>query len=166
VLVLHRTRELLVRQRTMLINAIRGHCAEFGIIAPQGARRAPQLGEQIRQTEATELPDLARSALRRLADQLDGLAAEIHGLERRLLAWHRQDQTSQRLATIPGVGIITATALSATSIPQPSDPAASSPPSWAWSHARTPPAAKTDWAGYPKRVTVICGSCWWWAPPR
>ena len=120
VLVLHRTRELLVRQRTMLINAIRGHCAEFGIIAPQGARRAPELVEQIRQIEATELPDLARSALLRLADQLDGLAAEIDGLERRLLAWHRQDQASQRLATIPGVGLITATALSATVV----DPAA------------------------------------------
>lgn len=108
VLVLHRTRELLVRQRTMLINAIRSHCAEFGIIAPQGARRASELVEQIRQAEADELPDLARSALLRLAEQLDILAAEIHGLERRLLAWHRQDQASQRLATIPGVGIITA----------------------------------------------------------
>lgn len=113
VLVLHRTRELLVRQRTMLINAIRGHCAEFGIIAPQGARRASELVEQIRQAQADELPDLARSALLRLAGQLDILAAEIHGLERRLLAWHRQDQASQRLATIPGVGIITATALAA-----------------------------------------------------
>ena len=113
VLVLHRTRELLVRQRTMLINAIRGHCAEFGIIAPQGARRASELVEQIRQAQADELPDLARSALLRLAGQLDILAAEIHGLERRLLAWHRQDQASHRLATIPGVGIITATALAA-----------------------------------------------------
>jgi transposase len=113
VLVLHRTRELLVRQRTMLINAIRGHCAEFGIIAPQGARRASELVEQIRQAQAAELPELARSALLRLADQLDALAAEIHGLERRLLAWHRQDQASQRLATIPGIGIITATALAA-----------------------------------------------------
>src|SRR3984957_18323506 len=62
VLVLHRTRELLVRQRTMLINAIRGHCAEFGIIAPQGAHRAAELVEQIRQAEARLLPDLARSA--------------------------------------------------------------------------------------------------------
>lgn len=113
VLVLHRTRELLVRQRTMLINAIRGHCAEFGIIAPQGARRASELVEHIRQAEPAELPELARSALLRLAEQLDTLAAEIHGLERRLLAWHRQDQASQRLATIPGIGIITATALSA-----------------------------------------------------
>jgi len=114
VLVLHRARELLVRQRTMLINAIRGHCAEFGMIAPQGARRAAELVEQIRQAEARLLPDLARSALLMLADQLDALAAQIHALERRLLAWHRQDQASQRLATIPGVGIITATALAAT----------------------------------------------------
>jgi len=114
VLVLHRTRELLVRQRTMLINAIRGHCAEFGIIAAQGARRASELIDEVREADASALPDLARSGLLRLADQLDGLAAEIQGLERRLLAWHRQDQASQRLATIPGVGIITATALSAT----------------------------------------------------
>lgn len=114
VLVLHRTRELLVRQRTMLINAIRGHCAEFGLVAAQGARRASDLIEDVRQADVSVLPDLARSALLRLADQLDALAVEIHALERQLLAWHRQDQASQRLATIPGVGIITATALSAT----------------------------------------------------
>jgi transposase len=113
VLVLHRTRELLVRQRTMLINAIRGHCAEFGIIAPQGARRAVELVEQVRQVHPSGLPELARSALLMLLDQLDVLAVQIRTLERRLLAWHRQDGASQRLATIPGVGIITASALSA-----------------------------------------------------
>jgi len=114
VLVLHRTRELLVRQRTMLINAIRGHCAEFGLIAPLGARRADELIERVRQAEVDTLPELARSALLSLAQQLDALAGQIHDLERRLLAWHRQDRDSLRLATIPGVGIITATALSAT----------------------------------------------------
>jgi transposase len=119
VLVLHRSRELLVRQRTMLINAIRGHCAEFGIIAPQGARRAGELVQQVRQAEVSSLPDLARSALSLLADQLGVLAAQIRGLERQLLAWHRQDQASRRLATIPGIGIITATALSA-SVTDPS----------------------------------------------
>jgi transposase len=113
VLVLHRTRELLVRQRTMLINAIRGHCAEFGIIAPQGARRAVELVEQVRQAEVSALPDLARSALSMLVDQLDVLAVQIRVLERHLLTWYRQDQASQRLSTIPGVGIITVTALSA-----------------------------------------------------
>jgi len=119
VLVLHRSRELLVRQRTMLISAIRGHCAEFGIIAPQGARRAGELVEQVRQAEVSSLPDLARSALSLLANQLGVLAAQIRGLERQLLAWHRQDQASRRLATIPGIGIITATALSA-SVTDPS----------------------------------------------
>jgi transposase len=113
VLVLHRTRELPVRQRTMLINAIRGHCAEFGIIAPQGARRTVELVEQVGQAEASLLPELARSALLMLIDQHGALATQIRTLERRLLAWHRNDQASQRLATIPGVGIITATALSA-----------------------------------------------------
>ena len=114
VLVLHRTRELLVRQRTMLVNAIRGHCAEFGLIAPQGVRCAADLVEQVRRAEASRLPEIARSALLMLADQLDALAVQINHLERRLLVWHRQDQASQRLATIPGVGIITATALAAT----------------------------------------------------
>ena len=113
VLVLHRTRELLVRQRTMLSNAIRGHCAEFGIIAPQGARRIVELIERLHETDGALLPDLASSALRILTDQLAALAIQIHRLERSLLAWHRQDQASQRLATIPGIGIITATALSA-----------------------------------------------------
>ena len=113
VLVLHRTRELLVRQRTMLINAIRGHCAEFGMIAPQGARRSADLIAQVRSADASLLPDLARSTLLMLAAHLAALAGQIHALERQLMVWHRQDDASQRLTTIPGVGIITATALAA-----------------------------------------------------
>ena len=118
VLVLHRARELLVRQRTMLINAIRGHCAEFGIIAPQGAGRVVELIERVRQAEAGHVPELVRASLAILGRQLDAIAVEIHALERRLLTWHRQDQDSQRLATIPGVGLISATALAA-SVPEP-----------------------------------------------
>jgi transposase len=118
VLVLHRTRELLVRQRTSLINAIRGHCAEFGIVVAHGSAAISDLLEKIRRVELAP-PELARSSLLILADQLDDLAAHIRALERRLLAWHKQDQASQRLATIPGVGIITATALAA-SIADPS----------------------------------------------
>ena len=108
-----------MRQRTTLINAIRGHCAEFGIIAPQGARRVAELIETVRETQADVIPDLARSSLLMLADQLDALAVQVHALERRLLAWHRQDQASQRLATITGVGLISATAFAA-SVPDPS----------------------------------------------
>jgi transposase len=114
VLVLHRSRELLVRQRTMLINAVRGHCAEFGLIAPQGALRVTELVAQIRSADDGRLPALLRSALLLMADQLNALTDQINLLGRTLLAWYRQDEASQRLATIPGVGIITATALSAT----------------------------------------------------
>jgi transposase len=134
VLTLHRARELLIRQRTMLIDAVRGYCAEFGVVTAQGARRVDALLEQAREADAAALPDEARFVLRLLGEQLDALSARIHALDRRLLTWYRQDAASQRLATIvangndpvpqgadrartrsagPGVGLITATALSA-----------------------------------------------------
>ena len=113
VLVLHRSRELLVRQRTMLINAIRGHCAEFGLVTAQGVRGSRDLIERIGQADSMALPDMAKAAMKLLFEQLQALVRQIQTLEQRLLAWHRQDQASQRLATIPGVGVITATALAA-----------------------------------------------------
>lgn len=113
VLVLHRSRELLVRQRTMLINAIRGHCAEFGLVAAQGVSGSRDLATRIREADSAVLPDMAKAAMMLLVEQLHALVRQIHALNQRLLAWHRQDQTSQRLATIPGVGVITATALAA-----------------------------------------------------
>ena len=113
VLVLHRSRELLVRQRTMLINAIRGHCAEFGLVAAQGVCGSRNLIERLQRAESAVLPDMAKAAMMLLAEQLHALVRQIQELNRRLLAWHRQDQASQRLATIPGVGIISATALAA-----------------------------------------------------
>lgn len=119
VLVLHRTRDLLMRQRTMLLNAVRGHLAEFGIIAPQGPGKALELIAQLREGAHADLPDVARTALLGIGLQLDALGDQIHALERQLLAWHRQDEISRRLETIPGVGILTATALAA-SVPDPS----------------------------------------------
>ena len=113
VLVLHRSRELLVRQRTMLINAIRGHYAEFGLVTAQGVRGSRDLIERIGQADSMALPDMAKAAMKLLFEQLQALVRQIQTLEQRLLAWHRQDQASQRLATIPGVGVITATALAA-----------------------------------------------------
>ena len=118
VLVLHRSRDLLMRQRTMILNAIRAHLAEFGIVAPQGPRKVMELVARLRSGEQASLPEIARTALLALAAQLDSLGAEIRTLERRLMAWHRQDNASRRLATIPGVGLLTATALAA-SVPDP-----------------------------------------------
>ncbi|MEQ8736089.1 MAG: IS110 family transposase [Rhodospirillaceae bacterium] len=119
VLVLHRTRDLLIRQRTMILNAIRGHLAEFGIIAAQGPRKVMDMIARIRSDEDPGVPVTACAALLALAAQLESLANEIRMLEHRLMVWHREDTASQRLETIPGVGITTATALSA-SVPDPS----------------------------------------------
>jgi transposase len=120
VLVLHRSRDLLMRQRTMMLNAIRAHLAEFGMITAQGPRKVVDLARHLSNPDdGLDLPALARSALLSLAAQLESLAEEIGKIERQLLAWHRQNAASQQLETIPGVGIITATALAA-SVPDPS----------------------------------------------
>jgi transposase len=111
VLMLHRARELLVRQRTMLINAIRGHCAEFGVVVAQGASKVSALIEMIEDHQDERLPALAREALGSLVGQLRMVQTQILGLEKKLLAWHRANEASRRLETIPGVGVITATAL-------------------------------------------------------
>jgi transposase len=118
VLMLHKTRDLMVRQRTMLINALRGHLGEYGIIAAQGAAGA-QAALRAIYLEPDQFPELARAALQGLARQLEELEREIERLEVRIVAWHRDDETSRRLATIPGIGPITASAIAA-SAPDPS----------------------------------------------
>ena len=113
-LLLHRTRELLIRQRSSLISAIRAHFAEFGIVASQRMRNIERLLELLDKASDARLPTLARDMLAVLAGQLRDVAARVQEVEKELLAWHQANQTSRRLATIPGVGPITATAIAAT----------------------------------------------------
>ena len=114
VLMLHRTRELLVRQRTMLVNAIRAHMAEFGIVARVGLPQVKELLAVIVDQEDHRIPPLARTCLEGLARQFMSLHEEITAAEMRIHAWHRSSEISRRLETIPGIGPITATALAAT----------------------------------------------------
>ena len=114
VLMLHRSRELLVKQRTMLINAVRGHCSELGMTASQGASRVNDLLVMIEDPDDARLPAFAREALGVLIAQLQAVKEAIRTLESKLQAWHRSQEASQRLTAIPGVGVITATALVAT----------------------------------------------------
>jgi transposase len=111
VLALHRARALLVRQRTQLANAIRGLLGEFGIVAPKGIRRLTELREHAAGTEEAALPDEASAAVSLLFRQLDETQDRIGAVEADILTWHAHSQTSQRLATAPGIGPITATAL-------------------------------------------------------
>ncbi len=113
VLMLHRTRELLVRQRTMLVNAIRGHMAEFGIVAPAGIPRVKELFAVIADGDDERLPAIARACLEGLARQFMSLHEEIAIAERRIHAWHRSNEASRRLETIQGIGPISASALAA-----------------------------------------------------
>lgn len=114
VLMLHRARELLVRQKTQLLNALRGHCAEFGIIVAQGASRVGELVAIIADQQDDRLPAPAREALGFLVRQLAAVKEQILDLEKKLKDWHKNNEASRRLATIPGIGVITATALVAT----------------------------------------------------
>ncbi len=113
VLMLHRTRNLLVRQRTMLVNAMRAHMAEFGVVAPVGVSRVKELLAVIADTDDGRLPTLARSCLERLARQFLSLHDEIYATEKAIHAWHRCNEVSRRLETIPGIGPIVASALTA-----------------------------------------------------
>ena len=114
VLMLHRTRELLVRQRTMLINAIRAHMAEFGIVAPVGVPQVKKLLGIIADTDDARLPPIARACLESLVRQFLSLHEEIALAEKQIHAWHRSSAVSRRLETIPGIGPIIASALTAT----------------------------------------------------
>ncbi|WP_034999359.1 IS110 family transposase [Beijerinckia mobilis] len=116
ILMLHRSRALLVRQRTMLVNALRGHLAEIGIVAPIGIERMAELVERVLTPNATELdvPQLVRDIVVSLVGQINSLTAEVKSLETKIREWHRTSEASRRLATIPGVGVITATAFAAT----------------------------------------------------
>lgn len=112
-LMLHRARALLVGQRTALICALRGHLAEFGLTAPTGPRNlAPLLGLLSDETDRS-LPSEARRALWPLARQLEAMEVEIGRLDRQIGVRHRDDELSRRLATIPGVGTLIASALAA-----------------------------------------------------
>jgi len=113
-LLLHHGRERLVRQRTGLVNALRAHLAEFGVIAPHGLRHVTGLIAIVRDASDTRLPDLAHQVLEVLATQLEQLMAAVTAIEKQLAVWHRQNPVSQRLASVPGIGPIIATALAAT----------------------------------------------------
>jgi len=114
ILMLHRTRQLFVRQRTALINAIRAHLAEFGIVAGVGRNGVDALLEIISDGKDDRVPDVARDCLGALGAQLQGTKAQILVFDRRILAWHRSNATSRRLEAIPSVGPQIASALVAT----------------------------------------------------
>jgi len=110
-LMLHRTRHLFIRQQTAVINAIRAHFAEFGIVAPVGRTGVEELLKIASDGNDKRLPDVARVCIAALGAQLQMLKARILEFDRLIMAWHRSNQVSKRLDELPGVGPALATAL-------------------------------------------------------
>jgi transposase len=117
-LMLHRARDLLMRQRTQLINALRAHLAEFGFTAAQGREGIKELLAIVAQDEGSRLPVDAHVSLTVLAAQIQAVQTMIGSLEKRIVAQHRSNEASKRLETIPGIGVIGATTIAAV-VPDP-----------------------------------------------
>jgi transposase len=117
-LMLHRTRHLFIRQQTSVINSIRAHMAEFGVVARVGRNGVAELLKVVADPTDRRLPEVARACVAALGLQLRMLKAQILEFDRRIMAWHRSNETSKRLDQIPGIGPALATALVA-SVPDP-----------------------------------------------
>jgi transposase len=110
-LTLHRTRHLFIRQQTAVINVIRAHLTEFGIVAPVGRKGVEELLDIVTDSSDKRVPEVARTCLAALGVQLRRLKEQILEFDRIIMAWHRSNEASRRLDAIPGVGPILATAL-------------------------------------------------------
>ena len=145
-----RARDLLVRQRTQLINALRGHLAEYGMVLRKGADKAAALIELV-STPTLEVPEQARSILEVLAQTLEIMQAKIATLDAEIAKRARADGVAKRLMSIPAVG--------PSSLPpwwrwrqssRPSNAGATSPPGSGSRRSSTQAAAKSGWAGSPR----------------
>jgi len=113
-----RTRDLAVRQRTQLINAIRGHLAEYGWVAPRGTAHMAMLADLLDDEEmASTLPQAARPMFKLMVELLDQLDKQIHVLDREIARRAKEDEAARRLMSIPGIGPIAATAILALAPP-------------------------------------------------
>jgi len=110
----HRTRDLLMRQRTQVINALRAHLAELGITTAQGHEGLKELLVIVASEAAERLPADAHASIIVLAAQLEAVQTMIRSIEKRIVAQHRASEASKRIETIPGIGVIGATAITAT----------------------------------------------------
>lgn len=111
VLTLHRVRSAFVRQRTSAINTVRGLLTEFGVVAGKGIQRVAELRQRMDKVDVDLLPEEARAAITETFEHIEALTDRIAAVEARIVAWHKSSEASRRLASAPGVGPITASAI-------------------------------------------------------
>ena len=160
-LMLHRTRDLLIRQRTQLINALRAHLAEFGLVAETGREGVGQLAALITDESNREaLPFAMKQALQAFVDQLAALELQIGTLDRAIHAQHRANDMSCRLETVPGIGVIGATAIASTVTDPSGFKSGRDFAAWIGLVPRsTRRVARSGLAASPSREIAISGGC-------
>jgi len=159
-LMLHRTRHLFIRQQTSVINAIRAHLAEFGIVAPVGRNGVEELLDIVADANDKRLPELARACLGALGAQLRMLKAQILNFDRMITAWHRSNETSKRLDELPVLGLHWPQPLSpALQIRRFSDQDETSRLGSDWYRSRTRAVVSKSSAASVSKAIVICAAC-------
>ena len=157
--VVFRARDLLVRQRTQCINALRGHLTEYGWVIPKGVPHVARLIERVEDPGGLP-PEGARAILSELITTLRALDEQIAGLDAEIVRRAKADLIVRRLMTIPGVGPMTATAIVALAPPPETfRPAATSRPGWGLRHCRSRPEASISSAPSPRWASGRCGAC-------
>ena len=169
---LHRCRGLLVKNRTMLVNALRAHLADprvkpedmvRGFVAAKGIGKLPDLAEIVSEASGEALPEMARAPAFGFLDAIALINRQLDDIEKRLRAWHKDNGQSRRLETIPGVGFIGATALPRWfPIRRCSRTTVTSPPGSGLRQGPTGPAARHAGDASRKRATAICAVCSYW----
>jgi transposase len=166
-LMLLKVRDLLTKQSTMLSNAIRGPAAEFGVVGAKGPQKIKQLLERI--ASEANVPEPVRELLNGLASQLAAVEGRLAALEAKLMVHHKADPRSQLLATIPGVGPVTAVSIALKSLPSrkrgcprpPSSvPVAILPPGSGSHRASTRRRGDSGSARSAGKATKACAGCW------
>ena len=161
-LMLHRTRHLLIRQQTSVINAIRAHLAEFGITAPIGRRGIEELLRVVADPSDNRVPELVRACLAALGSQLLGLRKQILQFDRMILAWHRSNQRASALIVFQVlVRCSPPRSWRASLILKASDRVATSRPGLDWCPSSTRAAAVRDSAASANGVIAICAAYLW-----
>ena len=159
-LMLHRARQLLVRQRTMLSNALRGHLAELGIVSAKGRNGTGELLKFIADGADNRIAPETRAILDVMARQYSAIKTEILSIDKNILALHGSCEASRRLAEIPGIGPIVATALVAEIGDWKTFSSGRSLAAWIGLVPKQPrPAERTDSAVSPSKAIDICDGC-------
>ena len=162
----HRTRDLLIRQRTQLINALRAHMAELGIVAAQGREGIKQLLTIVASERDARLPVDAHASLVVLAAGLQAVQTMIGSIERRIIIQHRSNEASKRLKSIPGIGIVGATAIAAVRTRTFFDRVVTLRLGLVSCRGKIRPAANRSSGRSRNRATNIWSASWWLVPMR